>query len=98
MEDKSAGPEETLSQKELELAIQNCLNDLEEKFRVVMVMVDISGENYDAVASAIGRPIGTVKSRLARARLKMQDCLQGTMELLPDKFRPMGEEKDDFAS
>ena len=64
--------------------VSDSLNDLEEKFRVVMVMVDISGENYDAVASAIGRPIGTVKSRLARARLKMQDCLQGTMELLPE--------------
>lgn len=92
MEDDAAGPEEQLSDSEMEMAIQNCLSDLDDKFRVVLVMVDIGGENYEAVAAAIGRPVGTVKSRLARGRLKMQECLQGLGELLPGKFRQSHEE------
>jgi RNA polymerase sigma-70 factor (ECF subfamily) len=60
---------------------------LEDKFRVVLVLVDISGEDYESVAVTIDRPIGTVKSRLARARQKVQECLQGYGELLPEKFR-----------
>ena len=87
MEDDAPGPEEAASAKELEDAIQHCLADLEEKFRVVMVLVDIAGEDYESVCAIINRPMGTVKSRLARARQKMQDCLRGFGELLPEKFR-----------
>jgi hypothetical protein len=36
--------------------------------------------------------VGTIKSRLARARLRMRSCLQGFGELLPAEFRPMGRE------
>jgi len=35
----------------------------------------------------LGKPLGTVKSRLARARLRLRDCLQGFMELLPAIYR-----------
>lgn len=87
MEDDAPGPEEAASAKELEDAIQHCLADLEEKFRVVMVLVDIAGEDYESVCAIINRPMGTVKSRLARARQKMQDCLRGFGELLPEKIR-----------
>jgi len=38
--------------------------------------------------------MGTVKSRLARARQKMQDCLRGFGELLPEKFRLKDEETE----
>ncbi len=87
MKDDQPQPEEVSSALELENAIQHCLQGLEEKFRVVMVMVDINGEDYETAARVIQSPIGTVKSRLARARQKMQACLQGFGELLPDKFR-----------
>lgn len=97
IEDPSASPEEAFSAKEMERAIQHCLNGLEEKFKVVLVMVDISGEDYETVAGVIQSPMGTVKSRLARARQKMQECLQGAGELLPAKFRLHGEAKDDEA-
>jgi RNA polymerase sigma-70 factor (ECF subfamily) len=98
LEDKSAGPEDVLGTSEIENAIQHCLSGLDQKFRVVITLVDVSGEDYEAVARIIGTPIGTVKSRLARARLKMQQCLQGFRELLPDQFRHITEEHDELAS
>ena len=98
LEDKSAGPEEVLGSSEIENAIQHCLTGLEQKFRVVITLVDVSGEDYETVAQIIGTPIGTVKSRLARARLKMQQCLKGFRELLPDQFRHITEEHDELAS
>ena len=97
LEDKSAGPEEMLGASEIENAIQRCLSGLDQKFRVVITLVDVSGEDYETVARIIGTPIGTVKSRLARARLKMQQCLQGFRELLPDQFRHITEENDELA-
>jgi RNA polymerase sigma-70 factor (ECF subfamily) len=85
--DDSPSPEDTVEVSDLENAIEHCLEDLPDDFRAIVVMVDVEGFNYKEVSKAIRRPLGTVKSRLARARLKMQDCLQGFKELLPDKFR-----------
>ncbi len=93
--DKSAGPEEAVMNTQLEKAIQDCINKLNEKHKVVLVMVDVSGENYETVAEVIQSPVGTVKSRLSRARLKMQECLQAARELLPHQFRLNSEEDDD---
>ena len=93
--DKTAGPEETVMNLQLEKAIQDCLNKLNQKHKVVLVMVDVSGENYETVADVIQSPVGTVKSRLSRARLKMQECLQAARELLPHQFRLNSEENDD---
>lgn len=87
MEDTSPTPDESMDQSELEGAIQHCLDGLDENFRTVVVLVDVSGEDYETVAGIIHKPMGTVKSRLARARQKLQDCLQGFWELLPANFR-----------
>lgn len=92
--DKSPTLEENLVNTQLEEAIQHCLNNLDNKFKAVIVMVDISGQDYETVAEVIQSPVGTVKSRLSRARLKMQECLQGFRELLPDKFRLNSEDDD----
>lgn len=85
--DKAASPEERLETAELDHAVQHCLNALPQDFRAVVVMVDIEGLDYQEVADAIGTPLGTIKSRLARARLKLRECLQGFWELLPARFR-----------
>ena len=95
MKDDSLPYEDQISNAELEKALTHCLDGLEEKFKSVIVMVDVSGEDYETVAGIIRVPIGTVKSRLARGRQKMQDCLQGFGELLPEKFRPNSNEFDE---
>ncbi len=91
MEDPGEGPEEFTHRRELSEAIQICLDRLDFDFRTVVVLVDIQGLDYRAAAEVIESPLGTVKSRLARARQSMQDCLQGFKELLPRSLRPLGE-------
>jgi RNA polymerase sigma-70 factor, ECF subfamily len=85
--DDSAGPEEELARAELNQALQNCLHGLPDDFRSVVLLIDVEGLDYQEVSLTIGKPLGTVKSRLARARLKMRDCLQDFGELLPSLFR-----------
>ncbi len=89
--DDSPSPEEELQQRELDHAIQHCIQNLPDEFRAVVILVDIQGYDYDEVSQAVGKPLGTVKSRLARARLKLRDCLTHFRELLPAFFR-LGEE------
>jgi RNA polymerase sigma-70 factor (ECF subfamily) len=95
MKDDSLPYEDQISNAELEKALTHCIDGLEEKFKTVIVLVDVSGEDYETVAGVIQVPIGTIKSRLARARQKMQDCLQGYGELLPEKFRLKNNDFDD---
>ena len=80
--DPGRSPEELMEASEIEHAIQHCLDRLPTEFRVVVVM---------EVAGAIRAPLGTVKSRLARARLRLRECLQAFEELLPSSFRLQGE-------
>ena len=85
--DKSMSPEQKLEADELEHAIQHCLDALPTNFRTVVVLADIQGLDYSEVAGATRVPLGTIKSRLARARLRLRECLQGFGELLPASFR-----------
>ena len=85
--DKSMSPEQKLEADELEHAIQHCLDALPTNFRTVVVLADIQGLDYSEVAGATRVPLGTIKSRLARARLRLRECLQGFWELLPASLR-----------
>jgi RNA polymerase sigma-70 factor, ECF subfamily len=89
--DPGETPEDSVGRGELGNAIQNCLDNLPDDFRSVVILVDLQGMDYGEAAEAIGKPLGTVKSRLARARLRLRDCLQGIGELLPLEFRQEGE-------
>ncbi len=91
--DDSPSPEQTLEKGELDDAIQSCLNGLADEFRAVIVMVDVEGLDYQEVSLAINKPLGTVKSRVARARSKLRECLQSYWELLPAQFRLEDEDK-----
>ncbi len=89
--DDGPTPEERVESLELEKAISHCIQGLPEEFRAVVVMVDVQGYDYAEVSEAIGKPLGTIKSRLARARIRLRDCLAGFRELIPAFFR-LGEE------
>ena len=88
--DPSESPEEFAMREELSRAIQDCLGGLSDDFRTIVVLVDIQGMDYSEAAEVASTPLGTVKSRLARARSSLRDCLQGFGELLPPAFRYEG--------
>jgi RNA polymerase sigma-70 factor (ECF subfamily) len=85
--DPNMSPEQEAEADELEHAIQHCLENLPTDFRIVVIMADIQGFDYSEVATAARVPLGTIKSRLARARLRLRECLHGFEELLPASFR-----------
>ena len=85
--DPNMTPAEQSEADELEHAIQHCLDALPTDFRTVVVLADIQGLDYSEVATSARVPLGTIKSRLARARLRLRECLRGFEELLPSSFR-----------
>jgi RNA polymerase sigma-70 factor (ECF subfamily) len=84
---KLESPEAAAMRGELATAIQDCLDDLPDEFRIVAVLADVQGYGYQEVAQVVGKPLGTIKSRLARARARLRDCLQAYAELLPASMR-----------
>jgi RNA polymerase sigma-70 factor (ECF subfamily) len=57
--------------------IEQAVNELPENFRVVVVLSDLEGMTYNEIAEALQVPVGTVRSRLARARGQLQKSLWG---------------------
>jgi RNA polymerase sigma-70 factor (ECF subfamily) len=89
--DPSESPEDSAMRTELRIAIARCLETLPTEYRSTMVLVDVQGLDYAEAAEALKRPIGTVKSRMARARMRMRDCLMSYQELISDVLR-LGDE------
>lgn len=92
MADDKPSPEQRMEEIDLGNAIQHCLNELPEEFRAIVVLVEMEEMDYSEASQVTGAPLGTIKSRLARARVKMKGCLQQFWELLPEKFRQEIEE------
>ena len=87
VKDDSADPLADALNAELARLIEHCMGALSVDHRLAMVMVDVEGYQYDEVADSIGVSIGTIKSRLNRARARMRDCVQQQPELLPASMR-----------
>lgn len=56
-------------------AIERAVDQLPEPHRSVLVLIDIEGQSYEEAAAILGVPIGTVRSRLFRARRVIQSAL-----------------------
>jgi RNA polymerase sigma-70 factor (ECF subfamily) len=69
-------PGHALEQREEERRIQNALNRLSVEHRAVLVLKDMEGEKYETMAEVLGVPIGTIRSRLHRARLELRALLE----------------------
>ncbi len=85
--DKGEGPEKYVERRELNNVIQQSIEQLNEHQRAVVVLVDIQGLSYEETAHILGISLGTVKSRLSRARARLRDILQEHQELLPEQYR-----------
>jgi RNA polymerase sigma-70 factor (ECF subfamily) len=80
-------PEQTVQQNELNRAIESCISALQQEQRSVLILSDIEGLSYQEIAASEGINLGTVKSRLSRARAGIRQCLQAVQELLPSEYR-----------
>ena len=80
-------PEDHTERAELSAGIEGCIRGLSAEHRTLVVLRDIEELDYQAIATATGLELGTVKSRLSRARARLRDCLRGLGELLPAEYR-----------
>lgn len=84
---ETEGPEEVAERGAMVRAIEAGIETLPPEQRVTLVLADVQGFSYEEVAEATDAPLGTVKSRLARARAKLRDHLLNQGELLPTQYR-----------
>ncbi len=74
--DKKCKPPEKCISSELEEIIKKQIKKLPEQFRIAIVLRELQGLSYEEIAQATQASVGTVKSRIARARLKLQEELK----------------------
>ncbi len=80
-EDSSPGPAEIAEGEERQQILARAIATLPEAQRVMVVLYHTQGLAYEEIAEATGLPMGTVKSRLNRARLALRDRLGPVAEL-----------------
>ncbi len=86
-EAQEESPHDRAERSELAFWIDKGLQTLPHDQRITLVLSDIDGFAYEEIAIATDTNVGTVKSRLSRARAHMREFLMQQQELLPDSFR-----------
>jgi RNA polymerase sigma-70 factor (ECF subfamily) len=77
--DNLNNPAELYDKKEREMIIQNAVNSLKGKEKLLVVLRDIEDKSYEEIVEITGLNIGTVKSGLSRARQELRDKLRGVI-------------------
>ncbi|MFZ5645449.1 MAG: RNA polymerase sigma factor [Bacillota bacterium] len=86
-------PEESLDRVELRDTVQRHLNSLSSEHRLILVMRDIQGLSYEEIASSLDCTLGTVKSRLNRARQTLKKRIIEQRELFDNEVRLPGKKE-----
>jgi len=73
MVDPSPRPDGQVEEKELQDVLARAISGLPEKLRIALILRDIEGMSYEEISQTIRKPVGTVKSRINRARLMLKD-------------------------
>lgn len=76
--DPAATPQQALEQKELHRAVSVGLGQLSDEHRQILVLREVNGLSYDEIADILDLSPGTVKSRIARARISLAKILRKT--------------------
>lgn len=79
-------PEEKVLKKENESELFDLINKLKENHKAIIILRDIKGYSYEEISEILDCSIGTVKSRLSRARLKLKEIYIENMEQNQKKF------------
>ena len=80
-------PADVAENAELGAHIKDVMAELHPDQKMALVLIDIEGYSYEDAAQAMSVGVGTVKSRLSRARARMRETLMADPELLPAQFR-----------
>ena len=80
--DKNDGPEKIAQKNELRRVILQAIGELDEEYRATIVLRELEGMDYNEIAATLGISLGTVKSRISRARIKLREKLSKYRELL----------------
>ncbi|HEX8982527.1 MAG TPA: sigma-70 family RNA polymerase sigma factor [Ktedonobacterales bacterium] len=87
LSDESWNPEAAALRAETIAAVEAALLRLAPDHRLVIVLSDVNGLSYEEIARVADVPLGTVKSRIARARARLREMLLGQTELFPQAKR-----------
>lgn len=80
--DAAPSPEEIVIQREEEAILRKALAELPEQHRVILILREMDGLDYQEIAQVLEIQVGTVKSRLARARRALREKLLAEGNLL----------------
>ena len=80
--DETNHPERVVIETELQRVVHQALQKLSPEHRLVLTLYDLAGFTYEEIAETLGLPLGTVKSRLNRARLALRDQIGRQTELI----------------
>ncbi len=75
--DPGGSPLQALQAGELQRRLADCLGRLPAPFRAILALRDVEEAPYEGIAATLGIALGTVRSRLARARLALRQCVSG---------------------
>jgi len=75
--DETYSPDSSLKRKEISQLIQDAVNKLPTPQKMVVVLRDMEGRSYDEIVQVTGLKLGTVKSKLSRARQELRERLRG---------------------
>lgn len=78
--DTRPGPEASVLQGELQAAVHAALQRLRPEHRTVLALYDLAGFPYEDIAVMLGLPLGTIKSRINRARHALREEMSGYWE------------------
>lgn len=87
IQDAGPTPEQAAMSRELIECLEAGIRTLSPEHQAVIILADVQGMSYEEVAEATGANVGTVKSRLSRARMAMRTYLSQHMELIPVSMR-----------
>lgn len=80
LDDKTPAPSDVAENRELCELVQNALGKLDDEHRTIIVLRDIEGMDYAQIADVLAMELGTVKSRLSRARAALRQILEAFVQ------------------
>jgi len=79
-EDRSTRPDDLYRQRYLKAAVEQCVGELPQRHREVFMLRELEGKSYEEIADITGCNLGTVKSRLSRARHRFAQVIKPLLE------------------